>query len=195
MSAPRNFITGFNHNVQHKGQVFHVQTEDSGVDLGHIITHLFLGGNIVASKKTSYREMLGAPNIKDLVRALMEEQHKEMLRNLVSGVYDEPLPQAPKAPRRQEAARPPPPPATWPWSGTDRPHTPPPFPAPKLSQEPRSWPAESSKPLPPPLPREKRQEAPTESEKAPTLFSEDLVSDRSLDEVILRYLSGGRDPD
>lgn len=25
---------------------------------------------------------------------------------------------------------------------------------------------------------------------APTLYSEDLVSDRSLDEVILRYLSG-----
>ncbi len=42
-------VPGFNHNVKYKGQVFHVQTEDSGVENPHIITHLFLGGNIVKS--------------------------------------------------------------------------------------------------------------------------------------------------
>src|SRR5512134_741143 len=81
-------VTGFNHNIKHKGKVYHVQTEDSGVNNPHIITHLFVGGNILASKKTSYADIRNAENLADVVRELMEEQHKEMLRNLINGVYD-----------------------------------------------------------------------------------------------------------
>ncbi|MGZ3447656.1 MAG: hypothetical protein ACXU88_18380, partial [Myxococcaceae bacterium] len=51
-------VSGFNHNITHAGRVFHVQTEDSGVNNPNIITHLFVGGNILASKKTSYAELL-----------------------------------------------------------------------------------------------------------------------------------------
>src|SRR5688572_3628276 len=81
-------VTGFNHNIKHKGKVYHVQTEDSGVSNPHIITHLFVGGNILASKKTSYADIVNAENLQEVVRELMEEQHKEMLRNLINGVYD-----------------------------------------------------------------------------------------------------------
>src|SRR5438132_9697133 len=81
-------VTGFNHNIKHKAKVYHVQTEDSGVSNPHIITHLFVGGNILASKKTSYADILNAENLAEVVRELMEEQHKEMLRNLINGVYD-----------------------------------------------------------------------------------------------------------
>jgi len=81
-------VTGFNHNIKHKGKVFHVQTEDSGVNNPHIITHLFVGGNILATRKGSYTDIVEAPNLQDLVRDMMEEQHKEMLRNLINGVYD-----------------------------------------------------------------------------------------------------------
>src|SRR5688572_20943632 len=81
-------VTGFNHNIKHKGKVYHVQTEDSGVNNPHIITHLFVGGNILASKKTSYADILNAENLAEVVRELMEEQHKEMLRNLINGVYE-----------------------------------------------------------------------------------------------------------
>src|SRR5689334_19610833 len=81
-------VTGFNHNIKHKGKVYHVQTEDSGINNPHIITHLFVGGNILASKKTSYADILNAENLPEVVRELMEEQHKEMLRNLINGVYD-----------------------------------------------------------------------------------------------------------
>ena len=38
-AAPRNVVTGFNHNVRHRGKVYHVQTEDSGADIAHYITH------------------------------------------------------------------------------------------------------------------------------------------------------------
>jgi hypothetical protein len=81
-------LTGFNHNVTHRGKVYHVQTEDSGIANPHIITHLFVGGNIIASKRTSYANIVKAERISEIVRDLMEEQHKEMLRNLVSGLYD-----------------------------------------------------------------------------------------------------------
>lgn len=82
-------MVGFNHNIKHKGRIFHVQTEDSGTLNPHIITHLFVGGNILATKKTSYADIVKAENLGDIVRELMEEQHKAMLRNLINGVYDE----------------------------------------------------------------------------------------------------------
>ena len=81
-------VVGFNHNIKHRGKMYHIQTEDSGLENPHIITHLFVGGNILASKKTSYADIVGADNLLQVVRELMEEQHKEMLRNLINGVYD-----------------------------------------------------------------------------------------------------------
>ncbi len=172
-------VTGFNHNIKHKGKVYHVQTEDSGVNNPHIITHLFVGGNILASKKTSYADILNAENLAEVVRELMEEQHKEMLRNLINGVYDnfeagatrhyqpgqlatdeppaaKPLPQAP-------VVKPPPPPAA--------------------SQLPPEVAAARAMKVAP-----KINEVGVE-----TLFGEDLISEKSLDEVILSYLAGEGD--
>ena len=48
---------GYNTNVRHKGKLYHIQTEDSGVKRPHVITQLFAdGGRIIASEKTSYEE-------------------------------------------------------------------------------------------------------------------------------------------
>jgi hypothetical protein len=81
-------VPGFNHNIKHKGRIFHIQTEDSGPKNPHIITHLFVGGNILASKKTQYADIVGQTEYEKTVRSMMEEQHKQMLRNLVNGVFD-----------------------------------------------------------------------------------------------------------
>jgi hypothetical protein len=85
-SAP---VVGFNHNVKHGQRVYHVQTEDSGLPHAHFITHLFLGGNIVATQKSSYADRAGDPDLPKVVRAMMEEQHKNMLRRLVAGEFQE----------------------------------------------------------------------------------------------------------
>jgi hypothetical protein len=46
---------GFNNNVKYKGQTFHIQTEDSGLDKPHVITHLFAdGGRVIRGHKRSY---------------------------------------------------------------------------------------------------------------------------------------------
>ncbi len=212
-------VTGFNHNIKHQGQVYHVQTEDSGVKNPHLITHVFVGGNILATKKTSYSELLGSANLSEVVRDLMQSQHKQMLRNLVSGAYDnvngaaahyqpgelaagqgaQPRPVTPVP-----AVAPPPPPAI-------RPQVKPPvsvrisaeakvkpLPLTQVVSGPRVAAARAPPPRAPspvPLPPEviaARQlpEAPRENNQGvETLFGEDLISEKSLDEVILSYLA------
>lgn len=81
-------VVGFNHNIMYKGEVFHVQTEDSGVRNPHIITLLYRGGTIICSKKTSYADIIKVENLERVVEELMKEQHKEMLRRLKSGEFD-----------------------------------------------------------------------------------------------------------
>ncbi len=82
-------VLGFNHNLRYKGEVFHVQTEDSGVANPHIITLLYRGGVIISSKKTSYSDILKMDNLEVVIEELMKEQHKEMMRRLKLGDFDD----------------------------------------------------------------------------------------------------------
>ncbi len=82
-------LLGYNNNVRHKGKVFHIQTEDSGVRYGHIITHLFMdGGRILKSVKTGYAEYIGNERMADIVREMMKQQHKAMFIALRDGKFD-----------------------------------------------------------------------------------------------------------
>lgn len=81
-------LPGFNHNIKYKNRIFHVQTEDSGEENPLIISHLFIGGNIIATKKTNYSHLLGSENISNTVRSIMENQHKELIKELITGKYD-----------------------------------------------------------------------------------------------------------
>jgi hypothetical protein len=81
---------GFNNNVQYNGATYHVQTEDSGIDRPHIITHLFAdGGRVVKSVKRTYAKELGREDVGGYVRGLMKAQHMEMCIALREGKYDE----------------------------------------------------------------------------------------------------------
>ena len=81
-------VVGFNHNFRYKGEVYHIQTEDSGVKSPNIVTLLYQGGTILASKKTSYADIAKVDNLDQVVEELMKEQHKEMLRSLKTGEFD-----------------------------------------------------------------------------------------------------------
>lgn len=90
MSRAQSPLVGYNTNVRHKGKLYHIQTEDSGINHPHVITHLFAdGGRIIASRKTSYSEHLGTDDIEGTVRKLMQEQHKAIFIELRDCVYDE----------------------------------------------------------------------------------------------------------
>src|SRR5437868_13599582 len=82
-------VVGFNHNVKYGPLVYHVQTEDSGLPHAHYITHLFVGGNIVASMKSSYQDKAPASDLPKVVRGLMQQQHHTTLKRLVTGEFDE----------------------------------------------------------------------------------------------------------
>ncbi len=170
MSGTKKMVTGFNHNIKHRGKMYHIQTEDSGLGNPHIITHLFVGGNILASKKTSYADIVGADNLAQVVRELMEEQHKEMLRNLVNGVYDDIDAAASVTTRAYQP-------------GQIRPGE-----RVKLHQGRPTDPG-TQRVIPPEVVAARQERPPAEAEGAETLFGEDLISEKSLDEVILSYLA------
>lgn len=168
-------VTGFNHNIKHKGKLYHVQTEDSGVSNPHIITHLFVGGNILATKKSSYTDIARSENLAELVRELMEEQHKEMLRNLINGTYDH-IDRSAQSYQPGQLA-------------SDLPKAvAKPIPLPLTQVAPPPVAAQ----LPPEvLAARELKETPRENNVGvETLFGEDLISEKSLDEVILSYLAG-----
>jgi len=82
-------VVGFNHNFRYKGEVYHVQTEDGGLKSPNIVTLLYKGGTILGSQKTSYADITKVDNLDQVVEELMKEQHKEMLRKLKVGDFDE----------------------------------------------------------------------------------------------------------
>jgi hypothetical protein len=82
---PRSPILGYNHNVRYAGRLWHVQTEDSGVQNPHIFTHLFNDGTILATKRLDYDPTSDV----GVVQKLMQAQHKAMLRDLKQGAFDD----------------------------------------------------------------------------------------------------------
>jgi len=80
---------GFNNNVKYKAQTFHIQTEDSGLDKPHIITHLFAdGGRVIKSHKRSYADHVRDSDVAPYVRQLMKGQQLEMALSLREGKFD-----------------------------------------------------------------------------------------------------------
>jgi len=87
-------LVGFNNNVRHRGKIFHIQTEDSGVRHARLVTHLFAdGGRIVHTSKTDYSEHVGREDMVPVVRRMMKEQHKGMFIALRGGDLDDVLEQ------------------------------------------------------------------------------------------------------
>ncbi len=80
-------LTGFNTDFRYKGTVYHVQTEDNGLSNPVIVTLLYRGGAILASRKTSYADILKFNKLEQVVREIMEEQHKQVIKDLVAGQF------------------------------------------------------------------------------------------------------------
>jgi hypothetical protein len=79
---------GYNHNIPHRGRLYHVQTEDSGVNKAHIFTHVFYDGTIIASNKVQYDPEIEVDDLDQHIIGLMQESHKAMIRELRRGVFD-----------------------------------------------------------------------------------------------------------
>ncbi|RMF44869.1 MAG: hypothetical protein D6751_08385 [Deltaproteobacteria bacterium] len=187
-------VVGFNHNFRYRDRVFHIQTEDGGVRSPHITTLVYCGGTILASKKTSYADITRVSNLEQVVEDLMKEQHKEMLRRLRDGDFDDKIdamiggagpaspspapgpavePEAKPAPK-PEPRRPVTPVRTRPVASPAR--------QPARTPQP---PASAPVPEPTPAPKPKAPEPRPEPQKEPEV--------PALDDIILSYLVGDDD--
>lgn len=105
-------ITGFNTDVKHKSRVFHIQTEDKGEGNPYVESLVYVGGEILATKRTSYAEVVQNGRDDHAVQDLMEQQHRTMIAAIQRGRFDGPngavqVPDgmsAPEAPARAAAA-------------------------------------------------------------------------------------------
>jgi len=80
-------LVGYNTNIPYKDKTYHVQTEDNGKNNPVIVTLLYSQGAILASKKTSYADIISEPDYERKVRELMKAQHKVMIKELIAGKY------------------------------------------------------------------------------------------------------------
>jgi hypothetical protein len=84
-------ITGFNTDIRHGDKVYHIQTEDKGLQNPYIESLVYVGGEILASKKTSYAEQIKCGGADEKwIGGLMEQQHRTMIAAIKRGRFDAP---------------------------------------------------------------------------------------------------------
>jgi hypothetical protein len=169
-------ITGYNTDVKHRNRVFHIQTEDKGEANPYVESLVYVGGEIVASKRTSYAEVIKRGRDDHAVQDLMEQQHRTMIAAIQRGRFDGPdgSIQIPEGMSASASAEP----------STEE--SAPPFESPVL---------------PPPKPdkKEKREKGERGEKGDPTIASGTKVPvpalSRSLDQLVLDYLASGDVPE
>lgn len=69
-------ITGYNTDVEHNGVVYHVQTEDKGTAVPLILSLVYVGGAILASKRSPYDDLMSAGLDQGVLADRLQRQHK-----------------------------------------------------------------------------------------------------------------------
>lgn len=82
-------LTGFNTDITYDGVVYHVQTEDKGPANPLILSLVYVGGQILAAKRTYYtKDLEEGATAADLQKKL-EKQHKAILALIARGRVNE----------------------------------------------------------------------------------------------------------
>lgn len=81
-------VTGFNTDVEYNGRIYHVQTEDKGASNPVIESLIYVGGEILASRKTPYSDLLQAGSRGEALSERVEAQHQRMIMDIRQGKYD-----------------------------------------------------------------------------------------------------------
>lgn len=78
-------ITGFNTDVEYEGTVYHVQTEDKGLDSPLILSLVYVGGAILASKRSRYDDLIAKGFEEKELAERLNRQHKLICAAIRSG--------------------------------------------------------------------------------------------------------------
>ena len=82
-------ITGFNTDIEHDGVVYHVQTEDKGLDTPIILSLVYAGGTILASKRSPYEDLIAEGFSDEALAERLKRQHKLICAAIYSGRIDD----------------------------------------------------------------------------------------------------------
>jgi hypothetical protein len=104
-------LTGFNTDVEYDGVVYHVQTEDKGLRTPFILSLVYTGGEILASKRSPYDDLIAGGFDEDILAQRLSRQHKLICAAVHAGRIEDlkhlsESDAAERASRRQHSAAP-----------------------------------------------------------------------------------------
>ncbi|MGD1148986.1 MAG: hypothetical protein ABR961_13665 [Thermoanaerobaculaceae bacterium] len=81
-------LTGYNTDIDFEGVTYHVQTEDRGVANPLIESLVYVKGEILATRRTEYANLLQAGADPPAIQILMERQHRTIVDAVRTGRID-----------------------------------------------------------------------------------------------------------
>ena len=78
-------LTGFNTDIEHDGVVYHVQTEDKGLDSPLILSLVYAGGAILASKRSRYEDLIASGFTEEALAKRLKRQHRLICAAISAG--------------------------------------------------------------------------------------------------------------
>jgi hypothetical protein len=78
-------ITGFNTDIEHNGTIYHVQTEDKGLRAPIILSLIYVGGEILASKRSPYDDLVSEGFNAQVLAERLHRQHKLICAAISAG--------------------------------------------------------------------------------------------------------------
>lgn len=82
-------ITGFNTDIERDGVVYHVQTEDKGLDSPLILSLVYCGGEILAAKRTPYEDLIAEGFTDQALAERLKRQHRLICAAINAGRIEE----------------------------------------------------------------------------------------------------------
>lgn len=82
-------ITGFNTDIEHDGVVYHVQTEDKGLASPWILSLVYSGGEVLASKRSPYQDLIAGGFDEAELSQRLRHQHRLICAAITSGRLEE----------------------------------------------------------------------------------------------------------
>lgn len=82
-------ITGFNTDIIYDGVTYHVQTEDKGLETPLILSLVYTGGEILASKRSPYDDLIAAGFDEKVLAERLNRQHKLICAAINQGRIDD----------------------------------------------------------------------------------------------------------
>lgn len=82
-------ITGYNTDVEYDGTVYHVQTEDKGVEHPIILSLVYVEGAILASKRSPYDDLIAGVFDEAILTQRLQRQHKLICAAVRAGRIEE----------------------------------------------------------------------------------------------------------